>query len=257
MAAKSVQRRMIVRNTWQRFYHDDTPFVSKFVFARIPDIWKAAIRAENETYGDIIELPHLEESAHVANTIKTVEFFGYIRKTQPDRWDFVTKLDDDSFLDARVFWKTYLQPALAAGKTKEMTWGRTLHLEGHDWKYAGGQFYTFTNDLVKRVAELFAKNRIDDLDEDALPSRLMHEGGVNWNQTDLPSAIAFDYNGEDLQDPKQACPWAKPSADLTKWAHSVGPDSLNPHKMKTDEDYLKVVACWDEAGYIRKRPAKS
>ena len=255
MAAKSVQRRMIVRNTWQRVYRDNTPFVSKFVVSRVDDMWKPFLRAENETYGDIIELPHLEENAHVANTIKTLEFFTYLKNTQPDRWDLVTKLDDDSFLDARVFWNTWLQPALAAGRRKETTWGRTLQLQGDDFTYAGGQFYTFTYDLVKRVAELFSKNRIDDMDEDVLPSRLMHDGGVKWSQIDLPSTIAFDYNGEDLLDPKSICPWAKATADIGKWAHSVGPDSLNPHKMKTDEEYLRVAACWDDAGYLKKRPA--
>jgi hypothetical protein len=260
MAAKSVTRRMIVRNTWQRLYRENTPFISRFVVSRVDDIWKPYLRAENDTYGDIIELPHLEENGHIANSIKTVEFFNYLRTTQPDRWDLVTKIDDDSFVDARVFWKTWLQPALAAGKNKETTWGRTLYLRDSDIPYTGGQFYTYTYDLVKRVAELYTKNRIEDFDEDALPSRLMREGGfkhgVNWTQIDLPSAIAFDYNGENQLDEKLDCPWAKPDADLNGWAHSVGPGSLNPHKMKTDVEYLKVASCWDGDGYMKKRPEK-
>jgi beta-1,3-galactosyltransferase 1 len=255
MSAKSVQRRTILRNTWQRLYRDNTPFVSRFVVSRVDDVWGPLIRAENETYGDIIELSHLEESAHIANTIKSVEFFSYLMSSQPDRWDFVTKLDDDSFLDARLFWKTYLQPTLVAGTARETTWGRTLKVLGVDYTFAGGQFYTLTNDLVKIIAQAYSKDKISYMEEDALNSRLMFDGGANWTQIDLPSTIAFDYIGEDLLDASSACPWAGPNADLTKWVHAVGPGSLNPHKMKTDEDYLKVAACWDDAGYLRERPA--
>lgn len=250
MAAKSVTRRMIIRNTWQRLYRANTPFVSKFVFGKVPDEWREYIRAENETYGDLIELVHLEENAHVANTIKSMEFFWWLSQTAPDSYDFISKCDDDSFIDARMFWTKFLEPVRAAGKAHNTTWGRTLHRP--DFQYAGGQFYTLTNDLMRSVSRIYHENPGEPTDEDLYVSKLMFEGGLKWDQVDLPSTIAFDYEATDLLDPDMA--WANEGADLTVWSHAVGPESINPHKMKTDDDYLKVAACWGEDGHIKQRP---
>ncbi|KAF2260425.1 hypothetical protein CC78DRAFT_523335 [Lojkania enalia] len=251
-AAKNIQRRMIIRGTWQRLYHSNTPFISKFFVARVDDIWATVIHAENETYGDIIELTHLEEKAEVAKHYKPLEFWVHVAETEPERYDFLSKIDDDSFLDARAFWEGWLKPALDAEKAKETVWARTLPRDGYT--FPGGQMYTLTNDLMKRAARLYKENPRQDEEEDVLIARLLFEAGDTWEHIDMPSTMAYDYQARDLLDPGQA--WARKGADLTLWEHAVGPGSVNPHKMKKDEDYLKVAACWDENGYLRERPTK-
>ena len=95
-AAHSQRRRNIIRATWQTYYRN--PVIStKFVISNPGDIWMPLIQQENETYGDLIMMADLEESAHIANTVKTLNFFTYLAAQGPSHYKFVSKLDDDSF----------------------------------------------------------------------------------------------------------------------------------------------------------------
>lgn len=110
--AFSLQRRTLIRNTWQRLYRNDTRFATRFVIANATELWRPLIQAENETYGDIIMLPNVFEGKREANSIKPMEFFSYLVNTTAQPWRFVSKVDDDSFLDARAFWNKFLQPVM-------------------------------------------------------------------------------------------------------------------------------------------------
>lgn len=253
-----ISRRMIIRRTWQSLFHEPSLWTTRFVVSRAANpTWQAIIEAENKTYGDIIQLSHLEETAHIANTVKSVEFFKYLAgttmrtKTQPrvsleaqiGDYEFVSKIDDDSFLDARSFFRNYLRPL----KTKHRTiFARTV--DKPNFNAPGGQFYTLTSDLVLLLADLHTENPIDDEDEDVLVGRLLYEAQQNWTHIDLPNPIAFDYEDTDLQESGKA--FAAPDADLSGWRHAVGPESINPHKMRDDDTYIKVAACFNETGVI-------
>jgi hypothetical protein len=255
--AHGIQRRSIIRNTWQRLYKNDTIFTSKFVISNPGPIWQEAIMAENATFGDLIILPHLEETGAVANSIKSIEFLKYLTTQQPRKWAFVSKLDDDSFLDAHAFYEQYLHPRLAAplpphpdledplsSPLNRTIIGRTLHRG--KYSYPGGQFYTMTWDIVKLLAQLHSENTIRDEHEDVLVGRLLYEAGEKWEHVDLPNSVSFDYSDKEARGDGSA--WAKPNADLEKWNHAVGPGAINPHKMRNDETYLNVAACYDELG---------
>jgi hypothetical protein len=253
-AAHSLQRRAIIRNTWQSLYRNDTVFATRFVISNPGDLWAPIIAIENATHGDIIILPHLEEDAHTANTVKTVEFLKYLTSSET-KYAFVSKIDDDSYLDARTFFNNYLQPRIAfdAHKTVSETpatnrtiIGRTLRR--NTWTYPGGQFYTMTWDIVTLIATLHNKHPINDEHEDVLIGRLLHEAGEEWHHVDLPNEVAFDYQELDMRGDGTA--FAADGADLESWAHGVGPGAINPHKMKGDEEYLKVAACFDERGVV-------
>ena len=241
-----VARRMVIRHTWQRLYAKPSTWTTRFVIARAPNaLWQEIIKAENKTYGDLIQLPHLEENSHVANTVKSVEFFKHLSKTHnPLPWKFVSKIDDDSFLDAKTFYRDFLASRRTANRT---IIGRTL--PAPNYHYAGGQFYTLTDDMVSLVDHLHIQNPITDEDEDKLVGRLLYEAHEDWNLVDLPSRIAFDYEDKQLREEGKA--FAAKDADLNAWAHAVGPESINPHKMKDQATYLKVAACFDEHGVIR------
>lgn len=256
--AHSIQRRMIIRQTWQRLFSDPLLWTTKFVIARAANpTWQAIIDAENGTYGDIIQLTHLEENSYVANTVKTIEFFKYLTRLEgkpetthglvPEyeivKWKFVSKIDDDSFLDAKSFYGDYLLPLQHGNRT---ILARTIYQP--NYTVPGGQFYTMTSDMVSLLANLHTENPISDEAEDVLVGRLLYEANKAWSHVDLPNPIAFDYEETQLREEGKG--FAAENADLTTWRHAVGPGAINPHKMRDDETYVKVAACFNGEGVL-------
>ncbi|KAI9770939.1 MAG: hypothetical protein M1840_002643 [Geoglossum simile] len=264
-AAHDQERRNIIRSTWQSLYRDDD-IVTRFVISNPGDLWAPFIEHENATFQDLIVLPHLEETAEIANTIKSVELFKHLA-AQGQRWAYVSKLDDDSFLDARTFYREYLRPHLhqptanthfplnslrytaqELQPSNRTVFGRLLSRE--QFSYPGGQFYTLSWDTMALLARLHTANPITNEHEDVLVGRLMHEAGESFELIELPNRTAFDYSPELARGDGTA--WAAGGADLDTFVHAIGPGSINPHKMRSDEDYLRVAACYDKDGLISR-----
>ena len=268
-SAHNIQRRMIIRETWQSLYSDPALWTTRFVISRAANpTWQSIIEAENQTFGDIIQLSHLEATGHVANTVKTIEFFKHLTASGQNReqtpvneksqsnednltqswsenqlrkWKFVSKIDDDSFLDARNFWIRYLMPLQDSNRT---IIARTLRRP--NYTHPGGQFYTLTSDMVSLVADLHTKNPISDAPDDVLVGRLLYEAGESWTHVDLPNPVVFNYDDKQLLEEEKA--FASADANLEGWLHAVGPQAINPHKLKNDATYVKVAACFNEQG---------
>jgi hypothetical protein len=242
--AWGVRRRSIIRATWQRLYRD-IPMTTRFVLADVDPLWRPVITAENRTYGDIIVLEGLPENRHIANTIKTMEFFKRLLSIN-QQWTFVSKIDDDSFLNARAFWEIYLHPLV---NQTEPSRSRTIigrNVTNWGVNYPGGQFYTMTWDIVLVLASLQARFNITDTDEDLLVGKLLNAGREPWNFVTLPNPVAFDYDQNDALNSTTA--WAKADSTQDAWSHALGEEAINPHKMKEPETYLRVAACFDEMG---------
>lgn len=84
------------------------------------------IQHENATHGDITMLPHLNETAQVANTVKSNEFFRFLASCE-NSWEFVSKIDDDSYLDTREFSEEFIKPLLENPQPKRTMIGRRLY----------------------------------------------------------------------------------------------------------------------------------
>ena len=240
-AASSQRRRNIIRATMHKAY--SSPNITfRFVISNPTDLWMPLIQHENDTFGDLIMLPHLKESPQLANTIKTVEFLTYAFKSLGFLWKYMSKVDDDSFVALTCFYEQYLVPLLELEKetssrnhnqsetemaTPHVLIGRKI-MGWRQYPYPGGQFYTLSRQTAKAVVSRYSTNPIKDEDEDVLIGRLLYEAGEEFDVTELMNPVAFDYdaiNGDE---------WA--------WSHNItGPDALNPHKMKEDEVYLKVA----------------
>jgi beta-1,3-galactosyltransferase 1 len=249
--ASSLQRRSIIRGTWQTLYQNDSLITTRFVLANPGERWAAIVAQENATYGDLIVLPHLEESAGTANTVKSVEFFKYLTQ-QRQRWQFVSKVDDDSFINVPAFYTDFLAPLTI--HTEVANNSRTAiarELEKDGYKYPGGQFYTMTWDLVELLAALHRQKPITNEHEDVLVGRLLHEAHEPWDLVPLSNQSAFDYSSEHtLTVNGKETAWAALDADLTLWSHGVGAGAINPHKMRADDEYLKVAACFGKDGLL-------
>lgn len=252
--AHSIQRRQIIRQTWQRLFADPSLWAGKFVISRSANpTWQAIIDAENDTYGDIIQLTHLEENSRIATTVKPIEFFKYLTtmasnpgnlpNTLMGKWKYVSKMDDDSFLDARTFYRNYLLKLQDQNRTLI---ARTIPKD--NYTIPAGQFYTMTYDMVPLLVNLYEHNSITNEEEDVLVGRLLHEGNEGWLHIDLPNPVAFDYAETQLREAGKG--FATKDADLSEASHAVGPGAINPHKMKDDETYVKVAACFDENGVL-------
>lgn len=202
----------------------------------------------------MIVLSHLEESVHVATTIKPIEILKYFAE-QTERWRFVSKIDDDSFIDATTFYTKYLAPLLLTPENATQSQLRTIiarKLSTNDFKFPGGQFYTMTWDLVELLSKLHRENPIQNEYEDLLVGRLLHEANEPWHLEILPNEVAFDYNDDfgQVVDGQETA-WAAADGDLSAWVHGVGLGAINPHKMKADEEYLKVAACFGTSGLLK------
>ncbi|KAH8886099.1 hypothetical protein GQ53DRAFT_348432 [Thozetella sp. PMI_491] len=254
--AHSLQRRAIIRATWQKLYRDDSLFRTVFVISRPDPGWMPLIAAEIAAHGDIVVLPHLEENSFVANHVKSIEFFKWLA-TQGKEWEFVSKIDDDSFLDPFAMYKEFLQP-LSIKMREENNYrymvARRLKWPNGGFKFPGGQFYTMTWEMLKLVTRLFEEDPMEEF-EDVLLGRLLHESSEMWDLVTLESRVAFDYDddAESLEINGIKTAWAKPWDDLDAWTHGVGPGAINPHKMKTDSAYLRVAACFGPDGLLQNK----
>jgi Galactosyltransferase len=218
---------------------------TRFVIGDPGPLWRPAIEYENSTYGDIIILEGLPENSHTANTIKTMELFKHLTEIN-SAWSFVSKLDDDSFIDARAFRENYLAPLLKLGHAEQSRSVIGRDVFRHGVHYPGGQFYTVSWDMVNILAGLQTRFNVVDSDEDILVQRLLAAGEEQWNFITMSNPIAFDYEQKDAINETTA--WARSETDQDAWEHAVGPMAINPHKMKDDETYLRVAACFDERG---------
>ena len=93
-------------------------------------------------------LPHLEESSHVANTIKSMEFIKKV-SNEGMPWSFVSKIGDDSFIDAKAMYYEFLHPRIEEEETLEHNHSiiaRRLIISRNDesFPHLGDQFYTLS-----------------------------------------------------------------------------------------------------------------
>ena len=108
--AMSIGRRAIIRNTWQAMYHRNF-LTFRFFVGRVEPRYQRFIEYENTQHGDIISLPWIDDIPTVVNSIKPAECFEYIYNNNMYH-TFVSKLDDDAFLNVPEFWRDYLGPRL-------------------------------------------------------------------------------------------------------------------------------------------------
>jgi len=230
--AHSQLRRNIIRATWQTYFRNPA-VTTKFVISNPEDLWMPLIQHENATYGDLILMADLEESAHIANTVKTLKFFTYLAAQGPSHYKFVSKLDDDSFLDVRAFYEEFINPRLETPNNGTVI-GRELTHPDPEYPYPGGQFYTVSWNMLLTLVRLYTTNPIDDEHEDVLVGRLLYEASVPFELVTLSHQRAFDLDENNWNE------W-------DGW-HSVMEGSINPHQIKDDEVYLRVAALYDSHG---------
>ena len=153
---------------------EDCPILARFVLGRVPPDQLEAIRQENHTFGDLIELD-IEENM---NNGKTYHWWKYVNDHFPFA-TFVAKSDTDTF----VWMKALLGDLARFGAHPfAIYYGRKSC--GHrigckmDQQFISGGFQIMSMDLVQWIADplnRFVQERIQGY-EDLITGEWLHEG---------------------------------------------------------------------------------
>ncbi|KAK0392503.1 hypothetical protein NLU13_1998 [Sarocladium strictum] len=259
--AHDIDRRMLIRSTWMRLY-SDVPFEPKFVVSNPGPKWVETVRFENRTYGDMIVLDHIPENRVTANSIKTLEFYKWLVK-HSRRYEYVSKIDTDLWLNARGFWDRYLEPRLTNTTSSSSTpsWkatvertaiGQLYYSRPNHRAFPHGSMYTHTWDLIELLAKLQGKDPVV-LGEDQAVTKLLRNAGEQANLVNMNATEKFDYDDDDAQ--SASSPFARAATHPTAMLHALyGSDVLAVHQLKDRELFMKVATAFDSKG-IKAPPA--
>jgi hypothetical protein len=219
-------RRNMIRNTWQKVYKGP-PATMRFILASAGEELMPIIEAENATYGDLIMLSHLTDSKELGMKSKEIDFFQWLVQSGMS-FKFVSKLDDDSYLDATGFYNHFLEPLQQREeKDGNIMIARKLMWWNPEFPYPGGQFYTLSWSLAEALAQGYATDPARDDYADLLVGRLLYDTKVEFEFIEMDNSVAFDY------DPN--------NPDKISGSHSITQGSLNPHQLKDNNVFMQVA----------------
>ena len=242
--ALAQRRRNMIRTTWQTLYTGPPPATFRFVIANPGEEWLPLLRHEYDTYGDLVMLEHLTESKELGMRTKELDFMLWLLE-QGDQYKFVSKLDDDSYLDASAFYEEFLEARVNAAATpdqeKPVIIGRRLGQGGtislqFPFPYPGGQFYTLSWSVVEALARQYNVSNTRHEFADVLIGMLLDEAGTEFEFIDMSHAEAFE-----LEEGKM---------DEEAWEHDITDKSVNPHLLKEDDVFMRVA---EEMKSVKRR----
>ena len=143
--------------------------------------WAPLIDAEIATYGDILVLEDfIPDDNETANHIKFLALCDHLAREEKKagrRYEFVSKVDDDNWLNVRPFYDTFIAPRLPGGQKHERdsltVIGRPMNW-GKPFTYTSGRMYTISWRVLELLGSKYAADPSFDyetihLAEDMLP----------------------------------------------------------------------------------------
>lgn len=256
-----IKRRMMIRFTWMELYKD-VPMDRRFVVSNPGPQWTQIIQMENQTYGDMIVLDHLPEDDFTANTIKTIEFYRWLSEKSPRKYEFVSKLDTDLWVNARALWDRHIVPKLDINNSTGVMKANVNHTiigqmywsVPHKTAFPHGAIYTATWDLVELLPALQDEFHVI-AGEDVTMAWLLMKGKQKITVSVLNEAEKFEFDKFDLR-PGENTAWARNTTDVTSQWHALyGKDVIAVHQLKNDEEWLVLARCFDKDG-LKDRPTE-
>ncbi|WYZ35702.1 hypothetical protein EsH8_X_000349 [Colletotrichum jinshuiense] len=243
---------MLIRSTWMKVF-SDVPFDGRFVVSNPGPQWTEVVANENRTFGDMIVLDHIAEDDITANTIKSLEFYKWLVEHDM-KYEFVSKMDTDLWLNALGFWDRFLAPRLSPdSKTGRMSStvertviGELYYSKYWDLVFPHGAMYTVTWDMVKLLSQLQEKYRVV-TGEDMAIATLMLNGRERANFVNFKGTEKFDYDDMDARHDGTA--WAREMTHPDAIQHAmVGDEAIAVHQLKEKSLWFKVADCFDSLG---------
>lgn len=251
-----VQRRMLIRFTWMKMYKN-VPMDQRFVVSNPGPQWTQIVAMENRTYGDMIVLDHLPEDDFTANTIKTIEFYRWLKEKSPRKYEFVSKLDTDLWVNARALYDRHLVPRMdenLKANVNHTVIGQFYYSHPHKTAFPHGALYTATWDIVELLPVLQDEFHVI-AGEDVTMAWLLMKGKQKVTVATLTEAEKFEFDRNDVR-PGEVTGWARNTTDLTSQSHALyGKDAIGVHQLKKDNDWLTMATCFDENG-IKDMPTE-
>ena len=255
--AEDADRRMMIRSTWMRLFRD-LPFDGRFVVSNPGPQWTQAVALENRTFGDMIVLDHIQEDDITANTIKTLEFYKWLIASNK-KYECVTKLDTDLWLNARGFWDRFLvhrlsnQTGFFTATVNRTVIGELYYSRNNDLVFPHGAMYTVTWDMIELLASL--QNQFNIVTgEDMAVAVLMLHGKEIANFVNFNGSEKFDYDDSDTRGDGTA--WAREASHTNAPRHALNENAIAVHQLKDANLWYKVAESFDEAG-IKDKPSFS
>lgn len=255
-AAWDVQRRMLIRYSWMKMFKN-VPMHQRFVVSNPGPQWTAIVAAENRTFGDMIVLDHIQEDDFTANTVKTIEFYRWLRDKSPVKYEFVSKMDTDLFVNARAYYDRKIAPRLDGNGTEHTLRANVNHTVIGQFYYDGmhhttfphGAIYTVTWDVIELLPTLQDKHHTI-AGEDVTMAWLLMWGKQPLNFVVLSTEEKFEFDWKDTR-PGEKTAWARKGTDLTSMWHAIyGPNVLAVHQLKKDDDWLRAASLFTPDGII-------
>ena len=212
------------------------------------------IKKENDTFGDILLLDDMKDTAWTANHIKPFEFF---KKVTDNGWkgrtyDFVSKVDQDSFVDPVRTWNKYLKGRMrVSGIEKDRLMLSMPHEAFCECPSPQGGFYTLSWDLAKLIAGLYdGMEKPEDIgQEDCMVGRFPTDAGEQYEFMSMDGEESFDVIGE--KGSAIARDWSK---DQVERGHLEELENVVfLHQMKEEWKWLAVKDLFDEDGWAPNR----
>lgn len=248
------QRRLIVRWTWVSIFRHAGIFDHVFAVSSTDPVLLPLIKKEHETYGDILLLDNITDTHWTANRIKPFEFF---KKVTNEGWkgrtyDFVSKVDQDSFVDPIRIWNKYLKGRMqATGIQKDRLMLSMPHEAFCDCPSPQGGFYTLSWELAKVIARLYdGMEKPEEIgQEDCMVGRFPTDAGEEYEFVSMDAEESFDVVGEEGN--ATARDWSQAQVERG------GLEGLEKvaflHQMKEEWKWLAVKEFFDEDGWVPNR----
>ena len=226
-------RRDVIRATWASQYQNPA-WEYRFILGNYSDsTWAPVIEAENATYNDIWAIEGFTNEDWVtANQHKNVELFKYMVQNQGShfrRYDFVSKVDDDSWVNVPIYYDLFIKPRLPGGD-KHQPDGLTLIGRPMKWTrpfvYPSGLMTTFSWSVIEFLAEKYIAGPRDDCQEDELVGYYLYEDEPLVEFVPVELEQAWDIGIEYL----------------------IDNGTVIIHRIKDDDRFLEVATLFNEEG---------
>ena len=204
--------------------------------------WAPIIDAENATYGDIwVMEDYKNENYETANKVKNMEFFSHMAKQQRlgqiRRYDFVSKVDDDNWVNLPIYWENFMASRLPGGekyRPDAMTMIARPFAWGMSYVCPAGRMYTISWPLVEYYAKKYS-----DHSERKHNERITEDQLMGWyleqDKFDDLEFVVMEY----------------------EQAYDVGvefvitnstSDTMMAHSIKSDQQMLEIGGLFDDNG---------
>lgn len=236
----------------------DVPFDGRFVVSNPGQRWTEAVASENRTYGDMIVLDNIAEDDVTANTVKTLELYKWLIRSGV-RYEFVSKIDTDLWLNARGFWDRFLVPRMTKSSldgrlvstVNNTVIGELSYSKFYDLVFPQGAMYTMTWDMVELLASLQETFQVV-TGEDMATAVLMLKGRQKANFVNFKGTEKFDYDDADTRGDGTA--WARSKTHPNATYHAlIAEEPIAVHQLKDERLWNIVSDCFDQNG-IKEMP---